>query len=323
MNILLVIPPSFAETVCSSALIRCISKQLPGAKLHVLADAAFAYLLQANPYIGQLHVAIQAHTVFRSGTFDVLIDLAALEENRRWAKAAAVRYLSVQHTFFAPLLNRLLPSKQNDHLATRYLQLAKPLGVAYDGAGLDYFIPDNEAVAPKDIPTAHSAGYIALVLQSNQEAALPLLQAFCQQVKYPVMLVGDGGMQQLAGRLSATDPVKIYAACGKFSDNETADLLRLSRLVIAPDGGWMQVAAAQRKPLVALRRSQSGTNLFPPLYPQHMLQQADLPYTQVPTPRQMTHIVAKGKREGTPATAAPYVEPLLQAVQEKLKLNLL
>ncbi|WP_216073751.1 hypothetical protein, partial [Acinetobacter baumannii] len=59
--------------------------------------------------------------------------------------------------------------------------------------GMDYFIPEKQIVPANDIPTAHSAGFVAIVIgASYYTKKLPVskLQQLCQQLKYPVMLLG-------------------------------------------------------------------------------------------------------------------------------------
>ena len=48
------------------------------------------------------------------------------------------------------------------------------------------------------------------------------------------------------------DPVKIYNACGKFSLNESADLVRKAKVVIAHDTGLMHIAAAFKKDVISV-----------------------------------------------------------------------
>jgi len=44
----------------------------------------------------------------------------------------------------------------------------------------------------------------------------------------------------------------VYNACGKFSLNESADLIKRSKGVISNDTGLMHIAAAFKKPIISL-----------------------------------------------------------------------
>mgnify|MGYP003547042481 FL=1 len=48
------------------------------------------------------------------------------------------------------------------------------------------------------------------------------------------------------------DEIKIYNACGKFNLNESADIVKKSKLVISHDTGLMHIAAALQKPIISV-----------------------------------------------------------------------
>jgi ADP-heptose:LPS heptosyltransferase len=78
------------------------------------------------------------------------------------------------------------------------------------------------------------------------------LVELCKKIVHPVVLVG-GTEDKLDGdTIAETDRVKIYNACGKFNLNESADLIRKSKLVITHDTGFMHVAAAFKKPVISV-----------------------------------------------------------------------
>ncbi|MCU0208934.1 hypothetical protein N8H20_20975, partial [Mycobacterium tuberculosis] len=70
------------------------------------------------------------------------------------------------------------------------------------------------------------------------------LQQLCQQLKYPVMLLGGKEDSATGEQIASVDPVGIYNACGKFSLHESADLVRKARLVISHDTGLQYIACA-------------------------------------------------------------------------------
>ena len=128
-------------------------------------------------------------------------------------------------------------------------------GVKNDGAGLDYFIAKNEEIKKEDIPTSHSAGYIACVIgaaHGTKQWPVHKWKEFCEKLDHPVILLGDKNDTASGNEIASVDPVKIYNACGKFLINESADLVRKSKLVISNDTGLMHIAAAFKKPIISL-----------------------------------------------------------------------
>ncbi len=72
------------------------------------------------------------------------------------------------------------------------------------------------------------------------------------KINYPIILLGGPEDKPLADAITATDPDKIYNACGKFSLMESADLVKKSKVVISNDTGLMHIAAAFQKPMISL-----------------------------------------------------------------------
>jgi ADP-heptose:LPS heptosyltransferase len=141
------------------------------------------------------------------------------------------------------------------HITRRSLNAAEPLGIKDDGLGLDYFIPDADIVKEKDIPTSHHAGFMAIVIGASYNTKkLPLhkLQELCYKIMHPIILIGGKEDMMQGEAIASVDPVKIYNACGKFNLNESADLVRQSKLVISHDTGLQYIACAFKKQVLAV-----------------------------------------------------------------------
>ena len=63
-----------------------------------------------------------------------------------------------------------------------------------------------------------------------------------------------GGKDDIANgkEIASVDNIKVYNACGKFSINESADLVRKAKVVLTHDTGLMHIAAAFKRPIVSL-----------------------------------------------------------------------
>jgi heptosyltransferase-2 len=127
------------------------------------------------------------------------------------------------------------------HITKRSLDTLAHFGVVDDDEGLDYFIPDDDLVKESDIPASHHAGYIAIVIGASYHTKkLPVhkLIALCTAINHPIILIG--GKEDIeAGTAvaAAVNKGKVYNACGRFNLNESADLVRRSKLVISHDTG--------------------------------------------------------------------------------------
>src|SRR5205085_10458261 len=121
--------------------------------------------------------------------------------------------------------------------------------------GLDYFMSKNEEITKEDIPAYHSVGYIACVIgaaHGTKRWPVHKWKEFCSELNHPLILLGDETDKQRGEEIASIDPVKVYNACGKFSLNESAGLIKKSKAVITNDTGLMHIAAAYRKPIISL-----------------------------------------------------------------------
>lgn len=261
MKFLIIRLSSFGDIVLTTPVMRCLKKQHPQAEIHYLTRPAYAEVLQANPYMDRLHLAApNLHAILpelQSEQFDAVIDLHHNLNSLRVKKylgkpAHAFHKLNIEKWLRTALKIDLLPEL---HIVDRYLNTLRSFGVQNDGAGLDYFIPVHDQVRDTDIPVSHQAGYVGVVIGAalnTKKMPAATLQQLCKRIDYPVILLGGPEDRETGEGIAAADPVKIYNACGKFRFNESADLVRRSRLIVTHDTGLMHVAAAFKKPVVSI-----------------------------------------------------------------------
>lgn len=261
MKFLIIRFSSIGDIVLTTPVVRCLKKQVLTAEVHYLTKKTFRPILAANPYIDHIHV-LEAGLAplietLRKEDFDYVIDLH--HNLRTWKvkrslgkKAFAFDKLNVQKWLFTNFKIDRMPDR---HIVDRYMDTVKTFGVGNDGAGLDYFIPPEAELRPQDIPTSHQAGYIGLVIgAAHATKRLPLhkLETICREARQPIVLLGGPEDAATARYLAAIDPVKIYNACGQFSINESAGLVRQAKLIVTHDTGLMHIAAAFRRPVVSI-----------------------------------------------------------------------
>lgn len=260
MKFLVIRTGDIGDIVLSTPVIRCIKKQLPLAEVHFLLNSRFRLLLEQNPYVDKVHSFTESETIgeeLRSENFDIVIDLQDDRFSRRIIRELGVTAKSYDRLAFKKALYtrfkvNTMPSL---HVVDRYLKTVESLQVKDDGEGLDYFIPSRDEVVEKDIPASHHLGYIALVIggsKFNKKMPVEKLKEICLAIDHPIILLGANEDFNEGYQVSSIDPVKIYNACGKFNLNESADLLKKSRLVISHDTGLMHIAAAFKKPIISV-----------------------------------------------------------------------
>ncbi len=252
---------SIGDIVLTSPVVRCLKQQVPEAEIHFLVKDKFQSVVAHNPYIDKIHVLAHSWELMieelKTESYDYIIDLHHNVKTLRVKKALKVKAfsfykLNIQKYLLTAFKINLLPKT---HIVDRYLKTVESFGVKNDGQGLDYFIAEEEQTKLKDIPASHQAGYIACVIgaaHNTKKWPVHKWKQFCTEIKHPVILLGGPEDREAAEAIAAVDDIKVYNACGKFSLNESADLVHKAKLVITHDTGLMHIAAAYKKPIISI-----------------------------------------------------------------------
>ena len=252
---------SIGDIVLTTPVIRCLKQQVPDAEVHVLTKASFRSVLQHNPYIDRLHLWDKSYLLLidqlRQLEFDEVIDLHHNTKTLRIKQALGVKAhsfykLNIEKYLLTAFKVNVLPDK---HIVDRYLDTVSHLGVRNDGKGLDYFLSDSDKLSKQDIPGAQWGGFVAVVIGAalgTKRWPTEHFKKLCQELEHPIVLLGGKEDRERGEMIAASDPIKIYNACGKFTLNESADWVRRSKFVITGDTGLMHIAAAFKKPIISL-----------------------------------------------------------------------
>ncbi len=261
MKFLVIRFSSIGDIVLTTPVVRCIKKQIATAEVHYLTKASFKNILTANPYIDKIHLLKESLddiiVELKNEDYDYVIDLhhnlRTMEVKRALKKKAfSFNKLNIEKWLLTAFKINKLPTT---HIVDRYLETVSHFGVKNDGVGLDYFIPANETVKENDIPSSHHAGYIGIVIGAayfTKKFPIHKLQELCASIQHPIILLGGPEDKTDGEQIAASDNIKIYNACGKFSLNESADLVRRAKLVVTNDTGLMHIASAFKRPVISL-----------------------------------------------------------------------
>lgn len=261
MKLLIIRFSSIGDIVLTSPVVRCVKEQLPNAQVHYLTKKSFAPVIENSPYIAKcyyledsLNVTIE---LLKNERYDYVIDLhhnIRTQRVKQALKAVSFSFpkLNFRKWLYVNFKWNVMPDKS---IVERYFEAVSSLGVKNDGQGLDYFIAKDEEVTNKDIPMSHWAGYIACVIGGSfatKKYPVEKWIEFCKQSTYPILLLGGPEDKEAGDTIAQVDTVKIYNASGKFSLNESACLIKYSKLVVTNDTGLMHIAAAYNKYIISL-----------------------------------------------------------------------
>lgn len=257
MKVLILRFSSIGDIVLTTPVIRCLKKQYPDCEIHYFTKSQYRVVLEQNPYIDKLWFLKkglkEVIREMKEENFDYVIDLHNNLRTRavKWllgVKSFSFPKLNLEKFLYVNLKINRMPKV---HIVDRYLAAVEGLGVANDGMGLDYFISEGDEVALDSLPDTHRNGYIAYAIGGqHMTKKLPLdrMVELCEKIDYPIVLLG-GKEDVMTGEQvrSQVGESRIVNACGKFTLNQSASLVRQSRVVFTHDTGLMHIAAAYKK----------------------------------------------------------------------------
>ncbi len=261
MKFLIIRFSSIGDIVLTTPVIRCLKTQMPNAEVHFLTKPQYQNILENNPYLDKLHILTDLKSTIKqlkAENFDFIIDLHNNIRTLRFkmglfsVPSFSFNKLNVRKWLLTSFKINLLPKK---HIVDRYMQTVSFFDVYNDGKGLDYFIQEKDVVSYTDLPLSHLHGFIAIVIgAAHATKKLPLhkLKELCSLIDHPIVLLGGKEDTGTGEEIRQTDAIKIYNACGKFSLNESADLVKKSSIVVTNDTGLMHIAAAFKKPVISV-----------------------------------------------------------------------
>jgi ADP-heptose:LPS heptosyltransferase len=296
MKILVIRFSSIGDVVLTSPVLRTLFVQ-KNAEIHFLTKSAFAPIVAANPYIQQVfalgtpvnHEKVTAHDSLRQLTqllrtqhYDTIIDLhhnlrTLLIKQVLRCPAHSFDKLNFEKWLLVNWGINRLPKR---HVVDRYMDTVQRLGVRYDGAGLDFFIPAaarQQALVQVDeqAPQLLSGPFVSVVIgaaHATKRLPLPQLIRLCQAIDQPIALLGGPDDAAVGQALTAALPDQpIIDFCGKLSLFGSATVLEHAARVVTHDTGLMHIAAALRRPITVIWGNTVPVFGMGPFYPDNTL----------------------------------------------------
>lgn len=260
-KILIIRFSSIGDIVLTTPVIRCLKQTFPDCEIHFFVKKQFAPVVEANPNIDKIHIynynLPDNLQKLSAENFDYIIDL------QRSIRSKLVLLALHKPFSYFPKLNRkkwLLVNFKMDklpdiHIVSRYFEAVKSLNVANDGKGLDYYIPENQEIDKKYLPENFWGNYAVLVVGGSfSTKQIPTKKALeiCKLMHHPIVIAGGKNDWSVGNEIASQSKEQVFNACGKFSLNQSASLIKNAQYVVTSDTGLMHIAAAFHKPIVSL-----------------------------------------------------------------------
>jgi ADP-heptose:LPS heptosyltransferase len=262
---------SIGDIVLTTPIIRCLKQQYPNAEVHYATKKSYKSLLENNPYIDKVFVLENGLNELvkslQSEHYDYVIDLhnnlrTSIIKLRLGVKSFSFDKLNLQKWILVKFKKNLMP---NVHIVDRYMKTVESLGVKNDNKGLDYFIPEKDEMPLDWLPENFRNGYAVYAIGGQHETKkLPLnkMIELCQTIQLPLVLIGGKEDEEKGDELilklisqNPNPPIPqslITNLCGKCNLNQSASLIKNSKVIYTHDTGMMHVAAALKKKVISI-----------------------------------------------------------------------
>jgi len=260
-KILIIRFSSIGDIVLTTPVIRCLKTQLPDAEIHYLTKKQNYSLLQENPFLTRTWLYEENFKELlprlKAEKFDFIVDL-----HKNLRSFYILLHLRKPYGTFQKLnlkkwmiVNFRIDHLPRIHIVDRYFTAVKSLGIINDRKGLDYFIPSGEEVELSVLPDPFRLGFIAFVIGGKHTTKMfpeEKVIEVCRKVSRPVVLLGGKEDIERGNRIEQLAGFTVFNACGRFSINQSASLIRQADKVITNDTGLMHIAAAFGKTILSI-----------------------------------------------------------------------
>jgi len=258
---------SIGDIVLTTPVVRCIKQQVSDAEVHFITKKIFAPVIEHNPFIdkkiyleGDLSEIIPE---LKKEKYDFVIDLHHNLRSLYLKTQLGAKFFSFNKINFQKwlMVNFKIDRLPPVHIVDRYMETVKSFGVINDGKGLEYYISQEDGQIIQKLPMGFQEKYIAFVIgakHNTKQLPKEKILSICKKLNQPVVFLGgkedfekgEWLSNNLNPQISNFKP--IFNACGKFSLNESAAIIKHADWVITHDTGLMHIAAAFKKKIVSV-----------------------------------------------------------------------
>ena len=249
-KILVIRLSAIGDIVLTTPVIRALSQQL-NAQIDFLTKQQYVTLLAKNPYINNIFSLEQNINFLQKFKYDYVVDLQ--NNLRSWkirAKIKARSFVFNKESLKRYLLIYLGIDLLKNHVVDRYFAAVAKLNVVNDNHGLDFY------VSPSGILDFNSSqNYITWCVGGShypKKLSATQIAQVVSRLQLPVVLLGGKNDLEIAEYIiNNTDSNFVHNFCGKLSIQESAYLIKKSKLLLTNDTGMMHIASALKMPIIS------------------------------------------------------------------------
>ena len=254
LKILIIRLSSIGDIVLTTPIIRCLKQQL-NADIDFLTKKSFETLLVSNPYLKDIHTTSENNKelidVLQSKNYNLVVDL---QNNLRSLKIRSdlevKAHVYFKNNFKRHLLINFGIDLLKNHVVDRYFDTIRKLNIVNDNKGIDYFLNPSS-----NLEFNTNQDYIAWCIggtHGHKKLSCTQISDVLLKLNLPVILLGGPEDKKLSSEVLKNIRSNIvYDFCGKTSLEESAHLIKESKLVLTNDTGMMHIASAFNSPIIS------------------------------------------------------------------------
>jgi len=269
---------SLGDILLTTPFIRALRKAAgPDAQIDFVVKEQYADLVRYNPHLSAIHM------LGSGGGIGALFSLAAGLRKQKYEVV-----FDLHRSLRTLVLRALLPSSRKEvinkrtlrrwelvhwkrgigkyfpHAVERYCETLIPYGITPDDNGLEIVIPEDvlgytaEQVAARLVPHANPVigicpGARHFTKRWPREKYVGVGQRLIRELGASILLFGGQEERDVCEEIARQLPTaSVLDLAGSFSILETAAAMDACAVVITNDSGLMHLAAARKRPVVAL-----------------------------------------------------------------------
>ena len=254
LKILVIRFSSIGDIVLTTPIIRCLKEQL-NADVDFLTKDSFKTLLASNPNINRVfHSGVEFEELIKdlkTVGYDHIIDLQNSIRSLKVRSALKVNSFTYSKNRFKRfLLLKFGKDVQKNHVVDRYFSTIETLNVKDDNKGIDYFLNDSTSV---NFDT--NQDYLTWCIGGTHEPkrlSAEQISKVISKLNKPVVLLGSKGDKELSSKIvELSNSSNLFDFCGETSLEESALLIKESKIVLSNDTGMMHIASAYNAPIIS------------------------------------------------------------------------
>ncbi|MEF8844155.1 MAG: glycosyltransferase family 9 protein [Bacteroidales bacterium] len=252
---------SIGDIVLTTPVVRGLKNQVENAEVHFFTKTEYKDILEANPYIDKVHVLRKDLRKqlddLKYEFYDYIIDLHKNLRTKRIISGLGIidftfDKLNWKKWYYVNFKVNKLPDK---HIVDRYFKAVDIFDVENDHQGLDYFIPSRDEVNSSGFPPPFKEVYIAFAIgakHNTKKLTTDKIISVIDQTGLPVILLGGPEDRENGEAIARQCGDLVLNACGSYNINQSASVIRQSRVVITHDTGLMHIASAFHKRIISV-----------------------------------------------------------------------